>query len=125
MTLLDLQRAGSPGIRLLEDPTSPSEGPIMRLSEGPAYEALSDSTTLTKGQSGPQMALLDSQRALPAPKGPIRLSDGTIRLSKDSANPPEGSIRLSEGPMRLSEEPISHIRLSDFRGSYQPSRGPY
>ena len=29
----------------------------MRLSEGPAYEALSDSTTPTKGKSGPQMAL--------------------------------------------------------------------
>ena len=97
MTLLDLQRAGSPGIRLSEDPTSPSEGPILRLSQGPAYEALSDSTTPKKGQSGPQMALLDSQRALPAPKGPIRLSDGPIRLSKDDANPPEGSIRLSRG----------------------------
>ena len=114
MTLLDLQRAlaGSPGIRLLEDPTSPSEGPIMRLSEGPAYEALSDSTTLTKGQSGPQMALLDSQRALPAPKGPIRLSDGPIRLSKDAANPPEGSIRLSRGSYET------------FRRAYQSSRWP-
>ena len=79
----------------------------MRLSEGPAYEALSDSTTLTKGQSGPQMALLDSQRALLAPKGTI---GSQMALSGSQRTLPTLQRALSgsqEDPMRLSEEPIS------------------
>jgi hypothetical protein len=48
-----------------------------------------------------QMSLSGSQRAYQAPRGPIRLSEGSIMISEGPIRLSEGSIRLSEGPIRF------------------------